>query len=429
MALIIGGPATLVFDVSWERAPGVTTPELAATWCALDIRIDGRIVTLVQDERGGGVRTAVHTSAYPLAEWIATRWSILIAHLRPSAIEAEEWTWRNVHDHDWLRSHNLRGAGDGMPWPDFTVVPEGPVSRVVWHSGSGLSTQPISFLTSGDLYLSTETVRAGLANFVGQVLDRLREAGITGTPLQQEWSALAELSTEEEAYTNAIARLGLDPFDVEREIADQVDRLSTEFDDALFGELLDTADPTKLLAAAQWVNRAQEHARLRTRPHVETTSELPNSAPWQRGYELARAYRRAVGVDAIHAIPIEEHVGTTELPGDPSGIQGVVRHDGDRVGLVVPESHGGGSTTRFMQARALGLSLITPRRTAILDTARTELTKASRAFAAELLAPAEGVRTYLSALPHANDLAYDAIADRFRVSPLLIKLQHQNQPE
>ncbi len=68
MAAVIDTASPLLLTVEWERAPGVTAPELAATWCRLEITVRGRSLTLVEDRRGGGIRRAVHTSAYPLAE-------------------------------------------------------------------------------------------------------------------------------------------------------------------------------------------------------------------------------------------------------------------------------------------------------------------------------------------------------------------------
>lgn len=118
--------------VDWEPAAGVTAPELAATWCRLEIVVDGHPVTAVEDRRTSAIRRGVYTSAYPLAEWIAERWWLLRGHLRPSAVPQSSWTWSQVPLQPWLRSHNARAAGGGLPWPDLTLVPEGAVTRLVW---------------------------------------------------------------------------------------------------------------------------------------------------------------------------------------------------------------------------------------------------------------------------------------------------------
>src|SRR4051794_40039937 len=102
------GSSSLRFRVDWQRASGVVTPELSATACALDIEVNGRSLTLLQDSRGGGLRRAINVSAYPLAEWFATNWWGLNEHVRPSAISSDYWGWRHIDSQPWLRRHNFR---------------------------------------------------------------------------------------------------------------------------------------------------------------------------------------------------------------------------------------------------------------------------------------------------------------------------------
>lgn len=97
------------------------------------------------------------------------------------------------------------------------------------------------------------------------------------------------------------------------------------------------------------------------------------------------------------------------------------------IGLVLPSDFTGAATTKFAQARALGLALLTPRRSVLLDMASTDLVKMTRAFAAELLAPADGIAEYLSVLPAVTDRAIDAIADRYGASPIMVQRQYENQ--
>ncbi len=428
-AVTDGDSAPLQLLVDWERAPGVTSPELAATWCRLEIVVRGRPVTLVEDTRGGGIRRAVHTSAYPLAEWIATCWWTLREHARPSAVSSRGWTWANVQQLPWQRSHNVRGAGGGMPWPDLTLVPEGAVTHVVWTAVSGLPAQPVSFLTSGDTYLPAAAVRQALGRLVEQVLERLTEAGVTGTVLQREWEELGELDQDERQFAAAAARLGLDPFDVDDQVADQIESLADAYDPELLGEFLDSADVQHLSAAGQWLERARGYARLahRTRAALPLDPRADEAPPWTLGYQLARAYRSQLGLRPTDRVDLMDLVGLARVAGDPAGLQGLVQMAADGVGLVLPEESMSVTTTRFAQARALGISLFTTRTTALLDPTRNDLATRSRAFAAELLAPAEGIAEYLDALPAVTDRAIDAVADRFDASSALVQRQHENQ--
>jgi Zn-dependent peptidase ImmA (M78 family) len=86
------------------------------------------------------------------------------------------------------------------------------------------------------------------------------------------------------------------------------------------------------------------------------------------------------------------------------------------------------SARRFGEARALGRVLARPQqRIFVLSAARGYFERLAGAFAAELLAPAEGIREYLDALGERTDAAFDAVAGRYEVSPLLIQHQYDNQ--
>jgi hypothetical protein len=88
----------------------------------------------------------------------------------------------------------------------------------------------------------------------------------------------------------------------------------------------------------------------------------------------------------------------------------------------------GANGKRFGQARALGRILARPEQQQfVLSAARSHDERVARAFAAELLAPAEGIRQTLDALGKADDSALEAVAQRFRVSPLLVRHQYDNQ--
>src|SRR5438874_4717883 len=90
---------TLLVEVDWEPADGVTTPELAATWCRLEIQVGQDHVTAVEDGRNASIRRGIYTSAYPLAEWFAENWWLLRAHVRPSGTASSDWRWSNVTRH------------------------------------------------------------------------------------------------------------------------------------------------------------------------------------------------------------------------------------------------------------------------------------------------------------------------------------------
>ena len=84
--------------------------------------------------------------------------------------------------------------------------------------------------------------------------------------------------------------------------------------------------------------------------------------------------------------------------------------------------------SRFGQARALGRALTHPGQDHfILSAASGRDERVARAFAAELLAPADGIRLTLDAIGQSDDSALETIAQHYRVSPLVVRHQYDNQ--
>lgn len=431
-------PRYFSINVDWESAPGVATPEFRATWALLSIRIGSQAITAVEDSEGA-YRRSVHTSAYPLAEWIAFNWWSLKAELRPSALPVPVWKWSNVRNQEWLRRHNVRGAGAGMPWPDLTFVSEGNATRAVWHSGPGLAGQPVTFLSNGEAYLRTSHYIDELTHFVDLVVDRLQEAKVYDTPLAKEWLALRATNDDEAAFACAAARLGLDPYSMPEDAQENLISISERLDPLLMDEFLDSADPEHLGVALDWLQQARRRAASLT--ISESAEAAPNwrnywtghdapvdNIPWKRGYAAARELREILGLEPTAHLAMGGLVHETRQPGRSAGLEGFTQLlPNDQLVLVLPSGKRLGTAVRFAQARSLGLVLASGRNEHLLDPVSTDLSKESRAFAAELLAPAAGIAEYLSNLPAVTDAAFDAVAARFKTSTWVIRLQYENQ--
>jgi hypothetical protein len=425
-------------EVEWDSAPGVATPELAATWARFAIWIGSQSPTSVEDS-GGVYRRSVYTSVYPLAEWIAFNWWSLTAELRPSSAPVPLWTWSNVTSYEWLERHNIRSAGTGMPWPDLTFVPEGAVTRLVWRRGPGLASQPVTFLSSGDVYLSSAQFVGQLAQFVDQVIDRLQEVDILDTPLAKEWKALRDTDDEEAAFARAAARLGLDPYTMTTAAQEELVRISSVLEPHVMDEFLDSADPDHLQSAVNWLQQARNRAANLTK--VGTASDIgewrtilrsqnltPDEKPWTRGYRAAREVRRILGLRETDHLGMDDLVTKVTAGGQSAGLEGFTRLSSAlKPILVLPSGRRSAPSVRFAQARSLGLFLSSDEDEHLLDPASTDLSKESRAFAAELIAPIFGIQQYLSSLPAVTDAAFEAVAARFRASTLLIRHQYENQ--
>lgn len=428
--------------IEWLEAPGVTTPELAATWARYEIWAGDRCVTQLETT-DGTFRRSVYGSLYPLALWIASNWWLLTSHVRPSAVDTRYWTWQNARRYPWLAQHNMRAAGDGMAWPDLTLVAEGAVTRIVWSQDDRPHLAPIRFASEGSSVARTGEFHVELAQIVTHVLERLAEAGLPKTPLAEEWSALAGADEEEQAFCRTVARMGLDPYSVSDEMADEIIAIAARLPSELVNDFFDSADVTALASAADWTRRAMPIAGRAAARATRTLGTLQGvgqslaedmadgadaGRPWTLGYAMARQLRQELDVRDTDPFDVSDWVGLGDVRAPSGGIQGFVTVRDDRCGVVLGNRGLGVMATRFGQARAIGRVLARPgQRHFVLSAARADDERVARAFAAELLAPADGIRLALDAVGKNDDSALEAVAQHFRVSPLVIRHQYDNQ--
>lgn len=431
--------ADLDFNVQaeWIDEAGVTTPELRATWARYEIWLGGHCVTQV-DDGGGSFRRSLFGSLYPLAEWIADNWWALTTEVRPSAVPISAWGWSNSRDQSWLWRHNVRAASDGMTWPDLTIVPEGSVTRCVWRGDLGSSNGRLSFAGDGHVLLATATVIAGLREFMRRVLTRLDEQGVRDTPLESAWRSVQAADAEEADFCRAAARLGLDPYSTSDGMAESLESLETTVPSEVLADFLDTVDPTAITDAVGWLTRADAaatRAAARTSKEIaafqSAVSDVPhssNGSPWRRGYAMARRIRELTEVASSEEFDCKPWVAKVSLSRDSFGLQGFgVRTNDARCAVAVPSAKPKVSD-RFSQARVLGRALSSPDvGRFVLSRAHADDEKLAGAFAAELLAPAQGIKDYLGVLGSPDDAAVDAIANRYEVSSLVIRHQYENQ--
>jgi hypothetical protein len=431
---------TFEVRIEWLETSGVTTPELAVTWARYEIWLGGRCVTQVETA-DGTFRRSVYGSLYPLAYWIASNWWLLNSHIRPSAVDTHYWTWRNVRSHPWLAQHNFRGAGDGMAWPDLTLVPEGAITHIVWKQDYQRNSTPVRFASDGSGLVRVDEIRTELASIVNRVLERLSEAGIPKTPLAEEWSAVAKADDQEQEFCRTTARMGIDPYSVDDDTADIIVNIADQLPAEIAEDFFDSADVTALAGAADWARRAMlvsERAAARaanTLQDIYTVVSAPGLAgatdterPWALGYTMARRLRHELAIKDTDQFDVSPWVGIGEVTASSHGINGFASVTGDRCGVVLGNRGLGTTAIRFGQARALGRVVARPeQRRFVLSAARSHDERVARAFAAELLAPAEGVRLTLESIGKTDDSAIEAVAHRFRVSPLVVRHQYDNQ--
>lgn len=405
---------TLRFGWEWERALEVKTPELAATWSRLTIEVVGVTATLVEERFSAhGIRKSIDVPTYPLAEWIAFNWWAIWA---PRARNAST-------------GFHLPGAGDGFPWPDLTFLSgAGSVSASLRRRDR----EPdfVRFLSSVEAVLEPEAAAAEMARFVDATVRQLEDTGIAGTPLQLEWAEIVATTGPEREFCLVAAAMGLDPYDLGDDETEQILLLEPLSGSSVAADLAGAVDPGSLTAAQEWAEAAVAQVRAFTGPQFDVeTQPLPfgeRVPPWSVGYGRARRVRKQLSVGPIEQLGLEDLIGIItvdqEAPVTVSGLVGAREH-------VTTVAVGAATQTarRFTGARALGRRTFDPHLGELLLTAtyRPYAEKVERAFAAEFLAPADGVAELLDG--DYSEAALGRVARRFDVDRRVIEHQVETQ--
>lgn len=427
----------LSFTTEWLAADGVRSPELAATWCRLQISVDGRVVTRVEDPGSRSTRNAIYCAAYPLAEWAATHWWMLRSHVRPATLLDG---WRDGQNSTavgpLLAAHSTRAAGDGFLWPQLMIVPEGERTLLRWAADSHTRVNEARFVSEGRVWANAASVSEALGEFVGGVLERLHDEGVDGTLLHDEWEAILAADAEEAAFCNAAAALGLDPYDIDDAQAEAIVAVGASLGDGLAHELVAAADPARIHEDLSWVTTGL--ARLSRTPARRAAGPLASlqrlhlrsdrdGAPWEIGWRHGQMARDALSIAPDAAVPMNDLVAQSRLASADAALQGLGSGVGGHVQVIIGGASGAAST-RFFAARALWRAANVDARPYLLTTAPTFEQRVERAFAAEFLAPAAGLRTMVDRgrkVVSTDDA--ERIGRHYKVSPVVIAHQLENQ--
>lgn len=425
----------LLYD--WLPAEGARGPELEATWARLAIRVDGSRITRVLDERSKTTRDHVYLPLYPLAEWLATHWWVLLHEV--------ETPWK-AGDRAFSLRHSLADAREGYALPALRILSQGDSVRLAWQQ-EVLPFHGLELLTHGQVDVPISTFRTAIADFVRAVIGRLRELGVEGTLLEEEWNAIEGADPEEREFCESTAALGLDPYALDDDRRREIVTIGNELPAGVRTEFFSVAhagclgEESKQLLASLKIgsaNAADLRVLKELRSEVRSLPALRSPEPaWEKGYSVARVLRQRLGLEhrPVPSLPaLSEALGSTpaelaraihEQPLPTAAFDGVIGVNGKgSPGFVIASRRE--QSRRFNLCRGVCefLTAETPD-AALLTSARSDRQAMNRAFAAELLAPAGGLRARISGSNVSTD-EVDDLATEFGVSPLVIDHQIEN---
>ena len=418
------------FEFDWVDAG--PSPDVLAqhTMAAFSIAAGGAVVTGALDRQSKTYSKAVVVPLFSVAEWLVANWWHIwheIGDIReqPSAFESR-------HNLAFESRHNLAFAGDGFVLPSLRMTRAVGGMRLEWARYRPEYAR-IEFVDEGQHDVAPEELEQEFRNLIDAVLERLHgnpETHAAAESLGRAWAAVNELDAEELEFSRAAALLGVDPFDVPDDVAGAVVAFWERADPAVREDALAVASEDSLGRVADWLDGA-----LRTVVDAGQGGDWPDvrralrpraaAEPWARGYALAQATRFHLKNEDGRFDFCD--TGSLAIPrqdtNPPSGrIQGLVGAETPAC-VTAPRSRTG---VRFLTARALGdyLDRAAPG-PGLLSSLETARQAQSRAFAAELLAPAAALRGKIAG-DRADIEQISDLGSEFDVSDWVIRHQIRN---
>ena len=437
-------PPSLSIKCEWIDQPAAQDPVEKRSWADFRLFVEGRAMTRVWDRRSQGERTSIFVPVFPLVRWIVHNWWVLLYEAcRWDEVPADTDRVVTANQRTWLRRHCLRAADSGLLLPRMCVFSDG--QRVCFDLKSDppnvYSHMPAEFIESQRFWLPREAVVDGLREFVRTTIERLEDvtSPCVGR-LNENWNAIINADAEEAEFCRAAGRLGRDPYLARAWNPSLVEFLETglgsEAAGPMAGDFLDILedqnDPNSIWQSLQ---QTKTTFRMGQSPSSFTMSLDDSYSPAATAYRIARDVRDKLNVDSNPIIDVRRAavvsgsgpMVSAELPtlATPK-IKAVAGWTNNGNPIIASLANIGPQNRRFLEARALFLAWYQcqggPR---LVSTAHTWSQKASRAFAAELLAPQSeiverwdrGNRTPAQII---------ALANEFDVSTKVIELQLQN---
>jgi hypothetical protein len=411
------------------------------SWCSLRIRVGQRYASTIWDKSLQSERRSLYLPAFPIVEWLVLNWWPLLN---------EVCLWETVPrpvtgaaQLKWTKRHCLRSADSSLMLPALYLFHDGRSLRAEWEADSpdSIPNMPGEFLDKGAEQLDFNATQESLAEFVNHVLDRVQEIKDERVhQLAELWRAIQSADTEEQKFCTLAGRMGIDPYD-RCELTDEVTSFFEQTfacpDDPLVRDLTEVARPDSIIAQWSWLTGIKDDLQLRPNS-MRLPFELPSCrlAPPQFGYKLARQVRALAHIDASAPLDTLEDIAGTVL-GKPFRVEDRNHIPGHGIRAIVGQVPGGDIVTagpgvqrpdnrRFLIARSVYHAIVTSRESQRLVTdAYSWDQKASRAFAAELLAPQHALTSRVASSP-VDHQTVEELSREFQTSTFVVEKQLEN---
>lgn len=425
----------------WERA-GIDSPEHLSTTGRLRLQAAGVNLTENEDIFSRTIRKDVLVSAYPLAFWLASNWWRLLYEPLPLT---------DPPSIDWRMAHEIPAVNHGFIWPAVQMFSNGP-SVELKASACGLGTsQSVRYLNGlpGSACLPRTTTEKSLAKFIDTTLARLDAEGLTATDLATLWKEIGDEAQDAESrfYRIIEACLGYDPDEAPSELVQQflglkeqagietLEEIAPLIHSNTSGDEQSQENNFNSLISLLEKRGIIGRPRLPALPSIATLRTF--MSPWKQAVDAAKNVRSILQArdDRLSTSTLCNLLGVDEagLSISPSVARlqfslGVRRPDG-QVSFFL--RHSRPANMRFELARLIADYVLSSGSTSgwlACNELKTWRQQYQRAFAAELLCPADKLKDFLERKASSqwqckfvDDDTIQEIAERYEVTDFTVR--------
>ena len=438
-------PPYLSIECEWLDQPLASDPLERRTWARLHIAAAGRAVTRLWDHASEAERTSIFVPAYPVARWLLENWWALLHEPSPTEAVSSAVSLLRTQG-GWVRRHCLRSAESGILLPRAFLYADGRGTTVEWTADEpgAYPHMPGYFVGADRVHMPVAETQRTILDFAENVARRLDGLSDPRAAAFKEYlGAISRADEDERAFCRAAGRLGLDPYSLsewDESVLSLIEHgLGEDPDRPLAVDFLEASDPTTAARIWTWVADTERTYDLRGSPRGPREDVSTEGHPAHAGYRLAEQVRQGLGLrsdsplddvsQASEGLSIEplQFVEQNHLTGFE--VRAAVGWRGGREPVIVGPRPRREEGLRFLQARALYHAAFAAANGArLITTAHTWDQQASRAFAAELLAPQEALVSRFGTPRDRDELqtTIDGLAAAYRVDPRLIEHQLAN---
>ena len=410
---------TIAITADWEHLEE-GSPAERACFAAIGIKVGDTWLTEAEDAFVKRIRQQVHLSAYRLAEWLAWNWWRL------------KWEPRGVKRVDWTSAHQLTSAGGGYVWPNLTFFSDGERMALISRATTRRNYEPLRYLTERMAVVGVTDFVVAVDRFIEQVLGQLSAESIESTNLAVIWNEVLEERAESDSsrWRQVEALLGYEPGDapedavksiIEGGAAVGVDGFTELAAARKDGENVPNLMRLQSIAAAQGISSKPTDV-VRLPGEFGPASNVP---AWRGGAAAARALRKQenLGDGRLSSVRLTSLSGVGSeiiLQPGPGPSFSFALDDSEASGHVVLRKTDWQTNRRFEVARILGDRIFSQKESLLPATrAQTYRQKWQRAFAAELLCPAESLIDMVDG--DVSPESIESAAEEFEVAELVVK--------